>query len=265
VNFALPAVLVILGLIPGILFQRGYFSGRFPRHLATNSQITEFTQYFVFALPIDALAMAYLGEEQRSKVFSTVLSLISSRHDNEHLNLLASVWRSATWYYLLICAVAFVAGVLIRRGVWAFRLDLIFLFLRMKSEYFYLLQGRQRGLPRVVLPYADVLSIHEDRDDGARLYRGLVTEFSLTSSGEIKELVLDNAYRGKGRGDKFEWREIPTDGFLLIGNSIQTINMRYFLIEEPMAGLLEEPVAGLIRRSRHWLGSLMRSFVFEDP
>lgn len=258
-NFALPAVLVILGLIPGILGQRGYFSGKFPREIASVSPIAEFATYFLVALPIDAIAIWFLSDAQRKAAFEVILGLCATTADSAEVKhavtALSNSWLPATCFYFLVCIAAFASGVILRRIVWTFRLDVVVPSLRMKSDYYYLLQGRVAGFPRRVLPYADVLAEHPD--EGTRLYRGVISQFSFTADGEIKELVLTGALRGKGRGSDFTWKDIPSSQFVLLGKSIHSVNMRYFGVDRE--------VTGKFRRLRRKLRKFMRSFILEEP
>lgn len=258
-NFALPAVLVILGLIPGILFYKGYFSGKFPREIASDSPINEFATYFLFALPIDAAGLNYLSLDQRKAAFKVILDLsISSLGDseiNQAVDIFSESWLQAALLYFALCGMALAAGMIVRRLVWTFRLDVGIPSLRMKSDYYYILQGRVRGFPRKVLPHADILAGHPS--EGSRLYRGIVTQFSFTTDGEIKELVLADAHRGKGRTSEFEWKRIPSNQFVLLGRNIHSVNMRYFGIRP------EQP--NWPRRLWRWVVDRGRSFVLEEP
>ncbi len=258
-NFALPAVLVILSLIPGILCHKGYFSGRFPREISSDSPVVEFATYFLFALPIDAFALWLLSDAQRKESFELILDLSTSSLERTELQRAVEIfsrsWLPGALFYFTVCVTAFIIGVIVRRFVWAFRLDLRIPSLRMKSDYYYILQGRVRGFPRTLLPYADVLSAHPS--EGSRLYRGLVEQLSFTADGEIKELVLTNAFRGKGRGPEFQWKEIPSNQFMLLGRNLHSVNMRYFEIAAEVSGRLS--------RTSRWLRGVLRSFLFEEP
>src|SRR5207245_4169050 len=59
----------------------------------------------------------------------------------------------------------------------------------------------------------------------------LVTAFEPSEAGEIKELVLQDAQRGKGRGTEFKWADIPGARLILLGPTIHSINMRYVFVK----------------------------------
>src|SRR5262245_33192983 len=60
-NLAVPSLLILLGLIPGIAFLNLYYSGKFPRALAALTPLSERVLYVLFALPIDALSLRILS------------------------------------------------------------------------------------------------------------------------------------------------------------------------------------------------------------
>jgi hypothetical protein len=55
-NIALPALVILIGLLPGIAFYYAYFGGRFEKRRAGVSALEEIGLYVIFAVPIDALA-----------------------------------------------------------------------------------------------------------------------------------------------------------------------------------------------------------------
>jgi len=144
----------------------------------------------------------------------------------------------------------------VRRIIWAARMDLKFpLFLRMKPDWYYVLQGRLKGLPRRVIPYADVLVSHPG-DAGTRLYVGVVWDFEVTRGGDIKSLVLVATKRYSGRGDQATIKDILGERFIVLGATIHSINMRYAHLAPP---------AGWWAKLRYRLNGLWRSFAFEEP
>ena len=107
-------------------------------------------------------------------------------------------------------------------------------YLRVRHEWFYVLYGRVRGIPKDVRSYADVLTKLPDEDGShARLFRGVVLDFHISPTGGIETLTLGDAKRGKGRGEAFEWKRIPSNRFVLMGSDIHSINVTYFAMDDP--------------------------------
>jgi hypothetical protein len=229
-NLALPALVVVLALLPGIAFFKAYLSGKFPRRAAQISPLAEVALYIVFALPIDAFALTCFGP--RSYVVATAVRLLTNSLDKAEVDVFVGVLQTQlAWLsvqYLVLLAAVAVSGLVLRRIVWTLRLDVHVPMLRMRHHWYYTLQGRLRGYPRErdIIPYADVMV--EMPGEQPRLYRGIVKGFDLDPDGQVGELILTNTLRGKGRAEKFEFLPMPSDRFLIRGRFIHSINMSYY-------------------------------------
>ena len=254
-NLALPALVILLGLLPGICFFYGYFAGRFDRRQAGVGGIEELALFVVFAVPMDAAALwvcRFVGIDFDFGVASRMLSGTAS--ESAAASVAAIFGRHAhlsAITYTVILGFGYLLGALARRIVWSLRLDPKIPLLRLRHDWFYVLQGRLRGMPRVVLPWVDVLTEHPD---GSRLYKGFVLHFELTSNGSLESLTLTDASRGHGRGKEFEWKAIPTSRLTLMGSRIHSINVRYVTLEN-------QTRRGPLRKLRTW----WRSFMWEEP
>lgn len=260
-NLALPALVILLGLLPGICCFYGYFAGRFDKRTAGVSGVEELALYVLFAIPIDVSALWLYRQLGIGFDFTVATHLLAGNladaavHNEVATYFQRSVGLNARAYLVVLLA-GFAIGSLGRRFVWACRLDTKVPYLRIKHGWFYILQGRVAGLPRVVASYVDVLTTLPDKDGSqTRLYRGLVVDFEISPSGGIESLTLERAMRGKGRGDQFAWMEIPSTKLLIMGGTIHSINVTYLAIEKPNQSLR------LGGRLRVWL----RSFAFEEP
>jgi hypothetical protein len=52
------------------------------------------------------------------------------------------------------------------------------------------------------------------------------------SDGKLESITLIGARRGQGRGSKFDWVPIPGDRFVVMGKTIHSINVEYWLVEQ---------------------------------
>lgn len=233
-NIALPGLLIILGIIPGIVFWNGYFSGTFSRRFAGISPVLEFAQYVIVALPLDAVGLLVFNRYKGGWSFETLLGFLAGTTSSEAVSTIATTleetWSEAAVVYLALLAMCFLSAVALRRLVWATRLDAHLHLLRMKNSWYYRLRGRGSGLPRwFIAPYADILVKHPAGE--SRLYRGLVEDFEVTRDGELQVLALVAADRGENRGENFAWRPIRGDRFIIMGENVHSINMRYVHID----------------------------------
>jgi hypothetical protein len=238
VNLALPTLVILLGLLPGIACFYGYFAGRFDKRTVGVSGVEQLALFAIFAVPIDAAALWIVQAVGESFNYDVAIHLLMGTASDTavHSEIVeffqANTIRSAVMYGVILF-VAFALGSFGRRLVWACRLDTRIPYLHVKHEWFYILQGRLKR-PRRVLAYVDVMTRLPEEKDGpqTRLYRGLVIDFELSTSGSLESLTLKNAFRGSGRREAFTWKEIPSTRLLIMGSTIHSINITYVGVEE---------------------------------
>jgi hypothetical protein len=239
-------------------FFSGYFAGKLDKRFAGVSGVEELALYLLFAIPIDAVALAVLPYFGVHFDFLTTLHLLSAPVSERAATQLAAAmqaaWATSAMSYVAVLSLGYFVGSVLRRIVWTLRLDIRFSILRLRHSWYYALQGRLPGKPRVVVAYVDVLTEHPD---GSRLYRGVVVDFEIAPSGALDSLTLQGAKRGRGRGADFDWVDIPSDRLVVLGNKIHSINIAYVGIgQEPATPWLK--VKGALR-------TYYRSLVFQEP
>ncbi|HWK12197.1 MAG TPA: hypothetical protein VNR64_19200 [Vicinamibacterales bacterium] len=260
-NLAVPALVLFLGILPGVCCFYAYFAGRFDKRTAGVSATEELALYIVFAIPLDILAYWLFRCWGFSFDFGVATHLLAGDLSDAAIhNEIASyfqrfLWLNAWTYFLLLC-VSCGMGSLFRRVVWASRLDVLIPYLHVKHEWFYILQGRLPGKPRDLVAFVDVLTKLPDADGSqTRLFRGVVIDFQISPAGGIETLTLGEAKRGKDRGDAFHWKPIPSDRLVLMGMDIHSINVTYVSVETEL-----DHVPTFWDRSRRW----WRSFLLEE-
>ena len=263
-NIALPAVTIILGLLPGIVFFQSYFSGRFSKEAAAISAVSELALYVLFAVPLDAIALAISSWSGSQLDFDLIAGVVLGNDPTGHLRSLlaqnlANSWALTTTTYLVVLLGAFVVGVFLRKLVWMLRLDVELPLLRMKHQWYYVLQGRLPSLPRNVVTIVDVMIEHPG---AAQLYRGVVSSFEVDRNGSVGQLMLRESYRRSSQStpEHTIWKQIPGDRFIVSGSAIRSINLTY-LVPEP------ESVKRARRRDRLIANAnrLWRRFWLEEP
>ena len=244
-----------MALVPGIAFLNAYYVGKFPRQLASLSPLTELVLYFFWALPIDAAALWFGKVTLGRDTFDAAAAVFGLSTSPPHLDKIFEALRSGgglIWlgYYLTTVMAAVLAGSILRRFVWASRLDIHVPMLRLKSEWYYKILGRTSGVPRSVLPEADVLVEHPE--DRSRLYSGVVSGFEVSKDGGIEQLYMQAVSRWK----REEKKTVPIPGDLLAipGSTIKSINMRYIVVGPP---------EGKLRQFRWLVASFVAAF-FEE-
>lgn len=261
-SLALPALVLFLGILPGVCCFYAYFAGRFDKRTASVSATEELALYILFAVPLDILAYGVFRRWGLAFEFGIATHLLAGDlsdaaiHNEIVSYFQRSLWLNAWTYFVLLC-VSYGIGSVFRRIVWASRLDVLVPYLHVKHDWFYVLQGRLRGKPRDIVSYVDVLTKLPDADGSqTRLFRGVVIDFEISAAGGIETLTLGEARRGKDRGDAFRWKPIPSDRLVLMGTDIHSINVTYVGVETD-----PDHVPTFPDRSRRW----WRSFLLEEP
>lgn len=265
-NIALPAITIILGLLPGIVFFESYFSGRFTKQAAAISGVSELALYVLFAVPLNGIALAITHARGSDLDFNVVAgALLGSDQSGQLRKTLADGfienWRLTIQTYMSVLVAAFLAGSMLRKVVWAFRLDVHFPLLRMKHDWYYILQGRLKGVERNAWAIVDVLIEHPGT---TQLYRGIVSGFQVNRDGGIKQLILRAAERDQvgqpiTAGTVSRWKPIPGDKFIIMGSAIRSINLRHTVMPEVVP--VKKPSKW--RRAGATMGRWFRLFWFE--
>lgn len=261
-NLALPALVILLAILPGVVLERAYYAGRFARRVAGITAGSEVALYILLAIPIDLVAI------EASRLFGLVvdwptvlLLLFGSLPEGAVDGLADSIRRdikATATVYCCTVALSYAVGAILRRFVWATYLDTRLHILRMKNEWFYHLLGRRHDVKPGAVVFADVLTDHP-QPEGSRLYRGIVSSFEPSESGGLQLLTLTAAKRGKGRGSStFEWVDIPGDEFVILGSCVHSINLESVLVES------DEDGNGVADDESRWSG-FWRRFLRDEP
>lgn len=255
-SIALPTLLVVAAIVPGIAFLNTYYAGKIPRQLTGLSPLTELALYCFWAIPIDVIALRASGASLNRATLEAALTTDPATRAAAQMVLLTPLtgtgWWHVTWTYVLVVTLAAVAGALLRRLVWALRLDARISALRLQAEWYYTLLGRKPSLLSRVIPQVDVL-VEQPGPNGTRLFAGVVTGFDVSKDGGIEELYLQAAQRHRRKeGGGSDIVDIPGDLLSIKGSTILSINMRYYEINAP---------TGFWRRIRARLGNVLRSLI----
>ena len=242
-NIALPALVILLGLLPGILFYYAYFAGRFEKRRAGVSALEEAAVYVVVAIPIDAAAFwlfRTFGIHLDLRLVADILfgniaePSLQQQADRFGANIVLT-----TVCYVSMLLTSAVAGGVLRQIVWRLRIDTYFGVFRLRHPWYYLFQARDKALPSDALAWVYILTEHAE--EKTRLYRGLVADYELASDGTLESIILRGAMRGKGRGQNFAWVPVPGDLFIVSGRAIHSINVEYWRIDdEPDSAALDQ-------------------------
>lgn len=103
-NLALPALVTLLALLPGIVFLRANMGGKFSRRLVQLSTLGEIALYIVPAIPLDALAISFMDAHPTRAylAFGVLTGDVRTSAAQEGFRDLMTGGLHAFWEYFLV-------------------------------------------------------------------------------------------------------------------------------------------------------------------
>jgi hypothetical protein len=250
VNFALPAITLLLLLLPGILAVQG-FLGKIGRKTSDPVGQTGITWPWLIALLIAPLIhLALSGILVAVKLapppdLHALFVLLSGQFEDKADfsrtidSIIGTPWR-VTFYFLLATLLGLLLGRFAQWLVRTLQLDRRVGPLHFASDWHYLFSGEIReGSP----PDAVVVAATVEHAGEAYLYVGYLRDYAVDRDGELKRLHLNSvvrrpmaADRGPGQQQEMPDRSgryypITGDELVIIFKDVRTLNVRYLYIK----------------------------------
>jgi hypothetical protein len=269
-NFAFPALLVFLLVLPGIILRYSYARGPWGWASPTSlRRVSEELAYGVaFALVLHAgwlVLVRRLGFEPDVEAMVFLLAGDfgeGSRHLDRVVDSVAGHFAGIAGYLTSLYVAAAVAGNLGHRAVRHLGLDHLTRIFRFDNYWFYMLTGevldfRENAEEGRVVDGVYCSAV-VDHASGSYLYRGIVSDFTFDREGSLDTIVLMDAHRRKLTDDRAEqdprpavgpaapderYYEIRGDFLILRSREIRTLNLDYFAVtleESATAAIAEE-------------------------
>jgi hypothetical protein len=261
-NFAFPALLVFLLVLPGIILRYSYARGPWgwasPTSMRRVSEELAYGVAFALVLHTVWLALARrLGFEP--DVAAMVLMLLGnfgqeSQYLGRVLDSVAGYYPGIAGYLVSLYSAAAVAGNLGHRAVRRLGLDHLTKTFRFDNYWFYMLTGEVLDFRENAEDGREVDGVYcsavVDHASGSYLYRGIVSDFTFDRDGALDTIVLMDAHRRQLTDDRAEdeprppvgpaapderYYEIRGDFLVLRTSEFRTLNLDYFAVtlEEP--------------------------------
>jgi hypothetical protein len=250
VNFALPAITLLLLLLPGILAVQG-FLGRIGRKTSDPVGQAGLTWAGLVALLVAPVIHLLLGSVLHvlgapPPDLHATLVLLSGRFDDpgefqRAINaVIGSPWP-ITAYFLGASLIGLVLGSIAQRIVRHMQLDRTFPAFRFASDWHYLFEGEIRSdLPR---PDFVVVAATVEHAGVAYLYVGVLRHYAVDRQGELARLHMNSVVRrpiGEDR-EPGQQQQIPDrsgrfypitgDELVIVFRDIRTLNVRYMYLK----------------------------------
>lgn len=241
-DIALSGLIILIVLLPGICFNRGYFSGVFSYEYTKNNffslLISAFIPSVILYLTFYILLLLFTGYDYNFIVF---LGLFSSDR-NIYFYSIAMIEKYKAEIILLnlvINLVSFFLGFYVKNLVVRYKLDTKYSFLRYKNYWYYLITGKFIDFPSssiklykntvndVDITYIDALvSIN----DITYIYTGILVDYNLGKEGTLDLLLIKDAQRKKVNGkNNGEYKDI--DGHIIALKYCDLINVNFSFIQ----------------------------------
>jgi hypothetical protein len=251
VNFALPAITLLLLLLPGILAVQG-FLGKIGRRTSDPVGQTGITWPWLVALliaPIIHLTLSgilvALGLALPPDLHSMFVLLSGQFEDKADFSrtidsVIGTPWR-VTFYFLFAALVGLMLGRFAQWLVRTLQLDRRVGPLHFASDWHYLLSGEIRSDGPA--PDAVVVAATVEHAGEAYLYVGYLRDYAVDRDGELKRLHLNTVVRrpmtaDRGPGQRQEMPDrsgryypITGDELVIIFKDVRTLNVRYLYIK----------------------------------
>lgn len=230
-NIAIPAMFLVILILPGIIFRRKFREGTWqpktpPRKKSIAQQVVE---GLVAAAVLHGLWLTLATKIAffRSPDLDVAASLLllgslDGGAETLHQRLAASL-GPATLYFLSLYGFSYAGGVAVHAIVRRWRLDVFLSFFRFDNPWYYILTGDRYGVPDQSASIFDVVTdgkksfrrwtkLYRDAQDDtvavfvtvqaiqeiagkAYLYRGILEEWYFAKNGNLDRLILIDAAR----------------------------------------------------------------------
>jgi hypothetical protein len=251
VNIAFTTLVILLLAMPGYIARSAYLTDDFTRDVLPTNLTNEIALAILYSLPFHFIGITlvthlYLSGYITTNVnFDVLFRLLAGQYGNDGAefsrlsnNLYQYVHRIAAYFFCILLA-ALLSGILLRKIVWNYKLDVrIPTLFRYRNRWLYLLTGREQL--NLEDPYITVVDALTELGSTTQLYRGMVVGFTSNENGNLEDLYLGDTFRGKfaelaSGGKLFEWHEIPGEFFILKYADIKNLNISF--IPASAAGL----------------------------
>jgi hypothetical protein len=249
VNFALPAITLLLLLLPGILAVQG-FLGRIGRKTSDPVGQAGLTWAGLVALLIAPVIHLLLGAvlhliHAPPPDLHAVLVLLSGQFDGDQFSRTVNAVIGHPWQITLYFATASLLGLVVgwmaQRFVRSTQLDRTFSAFRFASDWHYLFEGEIRSdLPR---PEFVVVAATVEHAGQAYLYVGVLRHYAVDRQGDLARLHMYNVVRRPIGEDRppGQQQQLPDrsgrfypitgDELVIVFRDVRTLNVRYMYLK----------------------------------
>jgi hypothetical protein len=223
-NLVFGSVLLLTFIAPGIIFRFSYLQGPYSKQSFKPSAIDELFWALIPALFFHLLGILFIENATAYTVkLRYVYSLITGASDIDFSIIRRSLAPFLLYNFVLI-GVSLTIGLLLRRIVRYFKLDIRFNFLRMNNDWDYVFSGEILDFPSVLGESGNIELIKIDAmvrsQEGTIIYSGVLHDYFLSKDNGLDRIYLKLVYRRRLDEDRPQ--------YALEENPVQKLDERYY-------------------------------------
>lgn len=245
-QIALGGLIILIILLPGISFRKGYFSEEFSNQytirdffqLFINTLFPSFIAYFIF-LPVVFFPFGYYYD------LGTLLGILSSNDElvESSIEKIEQFSLQILIFQILINSFSFLTGYFLRNFVLHHSFDARNKFFRYKNIWHYLLSAKfmlfersqielqENSINDVDVTYLDALIV---LGDYSFIYTGILVDYELSEDGSLDLLYIKDAQRKliEHSPSDTNYKDINGHIIILKYKDVVNLNLSFIQIEE---------------------------------
>jgi hypothetical protein len=246
-EIALGGIIILVILLPGISFRKGYFSEEFSNQYT----IRDFFNLFVNTLfpsliiYLIALPVIYYFFDGYYYDFKTLLGILSSNDKlvENSVNQIGKFKYEIIFFQSIINLISFGVGLRLRDIILRYSFDAENKFFRYKNIWHYLLTGKfilfgrsQIKLNKDTIRDIDITYINSLVQVGEYVfnYTGILVDYELSDNGNLDLLYIKDSQRKPV--DELEYKDINGHTLILKYENIINLNLVFIQTEEDEKG-----------------------------
>lgn len=244
-EFALSALIVLVLLLPGISFRKGYFSEEFSNQYTIKDFFQLFVNTFIPSIVLYFLALPFILTFGYEYNIETLISLISSNEEMfvKSVEKVKELQTEIFIFQIVINLISFLIGYFLKNYFIKQSYDSKIEFFRYKNIWHYLLSARFIDFKRsqvslntnkvedVDITYIDALVSVGDK---VFIYNGMLVDYQLASEGKLDILIIKDVQRKQI--DKRSFKDVDGHVVILKYENIINLNLTFIQAEDDVNG-----------------------------
>lgn len=246
-EIALGGIVILVVLLPGISFRKGYFSEEFSNQYTIRDFFnlfvnTLFPSLIIYSLSLPIIYYLFGGYYYD---FKTLLGILSSNDIlvQKSIEQIDNFKYEIISFQVIVNLISFGLGLRLRDFILYFSIDAKSKFFRYKNIWHYILTGKfimfersqikleKDSIKDIDITYIDAISqVGED----IFTYTGVLVDYELSEDGDLDLIYIKDALRKPI--DELEYKEIKGHTLVLKYNNLINLNLIFIQTEEEANG-----------------------------